>query len=209
MKNFDKILVACIMAILYFSWLFHGYFTTSDNYVYILIIFISPLLLWLFFRNFTTLSTNVKASLIGLGALIVTALITNHYAQKLEIQNRHFLEKSAAYKPIFKLAIESMRHAKAGTEIPEELALDILLEIRQSLLIWGGQDVIKAWMKYEEEVNLSRLNVDRLRLNLDRLMREIRKDLGHDELWEDFDLFITLVGPGDWKKITQDDENDK
>jgi len=193
------------MAILYFSWLFHGYFTTSDNYVYILIIFISPLLLWLFFRNFTTLSTNVKASLIGLGALIVTALITNYYAQKLEIQNRHFLEKSAAYKPIFELAIKSMRHAKAGTEIPEERALDMLLEIRQSLLIWGGQDVIKAWMKYEEGSNDPELS----RLNLDRLMREIRKDFGHDELWEDFDLFITLVGPGDWKKITQDDENDK
>ena len=190
------------MAILYFSWLFHGYFTTLDNYVYILIIFISPLLLLLFFRNFTTLSTNVKASLIGLGAVIVTAFVTNHYAQN---RYRHFLEKSAAYKPIFELAIESMHHAKAGTEIPAERALDILLEIRQSLLIWGGQDVIKAWVKYEEGSNDPELS----RSNFDRLMREIRKDLGHDDIWENFDLFITLVGPDDWKKITQDDENDK
>ena len=171
------------------------------------IITLIGLLIWLFYGYFVSSDANVKASLIGLGTVIVAAIITHTYSKKREIQARHFSEKSKAYEPIFNLIFDSIRMTKEGKEFTEDQMISKSLEIKKSLMIWGGQDVLQAWIKYEKEANNKHKTAIQ---NIDKVIRKIRKDIGHDDsLLKSGELLKLLVVSDDWDKLPQGDENDK
>jgi len=164
-----SVTVVCLL--LWFTWLFYGYFMASN--------------------------ASIKASLLGMGTAISAAIITHNYSQKREIRARHFLEKSKAYMHIFDLIFEVIRMTKESKELTEKQMIERSMEIKKSLMIWGDQNVLKAWMKFEEG---SSKNPNEIITYIDNVIREIRKDLGHnDNKLETGDLFKLVIKAEDRK----------
>lgn len=174
MTRWDKIIAGLLLIlVIWLTWLFYGYFSAAD--------------------------ANVKVSLIGLGTAIFVAIISHTYAQKREIKARQFLEKSKAYMHIFDLIFEIMKMTKEGRELTEQEMIQKSMNIKKALMVWGDQNVLRVWLRYEEEA-LSK--PEAVLFNIDAVLREIRKDLGHDDgALKAGELFKLIVAPADWDKI--------
>ena len=61
---------------------------------------------WLFIGYFQSSTDEIKASLIGVGSLIIITNFTQYKSKQREIAKRHFIEKSEAYGKIFGLVFD-------------------------------------------------------------------------------------------------------
>lgn len=179
-KVFGYILILVLLACFgWFAWVFYGYFVSSDD--------------------------NIKASLIGLFGIVCVALLTQYYAQKREIAARHFVEKTKAYSHVFDLVFKILTNTKEGKSIKETELFKDGMELKKALMVWGSQDVLKAWNKYEVDAAADNAP-DKILLNVDAIFRRIREDLGHnDSSMAEGELFKTLIIATEKEKFLKTD----
>ena len=170
---------------------------------------------WVFVSNLEQASPNVKASLIGGVFTVLGAFLINHLTRKRETDSRHFAERRKGSMNLVDMLFRLFQ-ASRGTEGdvkgieegieeefgPEEMR-DIIMDFKKSIMIWGGPDLIQAWNDYE--INSNKLQgAPGVILEMDKLLRAIRKDLGHsDGTLNDGDLVGLVLKIEDREKLLE------
>ena len=149
--------------------------------------------IWLFVGMFQEASPNVKVSILSLMGVVIVATVGHFLTKKREIDARHFSEKRNIYSKIISVIADGMSSSVfSDSPLPETELVQKLLECKKELVIWGSADVIQAWNQFEMD-GLKGEAKGTLRA-MERVLRAIRKDLGHDDgnlkLGELFGLFI-------------------
>ncbi len=137
-------------------------------------------LTWLFIDNFRVADAGIKASLIGLFGVISAALVTHYQTKKREINARHFSDKREAYMHMIDLLFELLLSTKKNEKLPEEKMIEKMTQFKKALIVWGGPQIIEAWNRFEIESN-DGPSSEKMIHDMEKILRAIRKDLGHDD----------------------------
>jgi len=137
-------------------------------------------LFWLFVQNIQEADANIKVGLIGLLGMLGATLMTHIQTKKREINSRHFLEKRDGYMHMIDLLFELIACKKNDDDITEERLTNKMMEFKKALLIWGGQEIIHTWNDYEMKA-ASGMSAKETIMQMETIIRAIRKDLGHDD----------------------------
>lgn len=147
---------------------------------------VALLLLPVIYFGYVLLRSNpqVQAAIIAFVAVIFTAIWTQFEIKKREIRATLFPEKREAYLKIIKLIVDMLKDQKTGqvsTDISSENTdlMTKVFDLKQALLVWGNSEIIRLWNKFESFSTDEPAN-NRVAL-MEEILREIRKDLGHDD----------------------------
>ena len=103
-------------------------------------------------------------------------------AKKREIEARHFAEKRDGYNSFINIMFDLFMATKLGKRPPSEKQLATkLVEYKKMLLIWADAHVIKMWDEVESSLENTDQDPKKVLRMWDRLLREMRKDLGKDD----------------------------
>ncbi len=168
----------------------------------IVILVLAGWLIYEFLLFFNNADKEIKAALIGLFGITLAAVFSHYFAQKREIASRQFSQKVKAYENIFDLIFELIKGVKDGRELSEKEMSYRGIKIKRDLLIWAGENVLKAWRDYECEAEKGEhANVFRY---MDRIFRALRRELGHrDTTLAEGDLVKWLVRASDHSLIDE------
>ena len=78
------------------------------------------------------------------------------------------------------LLFDSFAAARLKSEIPNEKMIVEMMKFKKFLIIWGGPQIIDAWNKYELMAQRGPKPEEMIK-ETEKLLREIRKDLGHND----------------------------
>ena len=149
-------------------------------FVALALIVLAGWLSWIFVVNFNHADPSVKASLIGLFGMFLVALIANYYTRKREIDARHFANKREGYMQLIDMIFDSILSIKNNENLTEEEMLHKMISFKKSLLIWGGPNIIEAWNNFESK-SVGNIDPKETLKEMEKVLRKIRKDLGHDD----------------------------
>ncbi len=135
---------------------------------------------WVFVVNFNVADPSVKAGLIGLLGMFLVALITNYQTRKREIDARHFVDKREGYMQFIDLLFDFIQSSRNNKNLTEKEMLPKIILFKKALLIWGGPNIIEAWNSFEIKSG-NELTPEEILKEMEKVLREIRKDLGHDD----------------------------
>ena len=164
---------------------------------------------WYFILAIQEADANVKAGVIGILGVLLAAILTNFFTRRREINARHFLEKREAYGKIIDIVFDLIASIKSGKNLPEKTLVNKLLAFKKGLMVWGGPEVIESWNEFEIESERAGNSNDpeMLITVMERMLRAIRKDLGHDDHQLKFGSLIGLLILGkDKKKLLKNDK---
>ncbi len=155
-------------------------------------------LAWSFLGYFQASTDEIKASIMGVGSVVLVAIISQHLSKKREIESRHFEQKTIAYSHIFDLMFKAIQLSKEDKELsPAQLASESL-NIKKSLMVWGSPAVLKAWDQFEVTASAGEVSDEKNPLEIlkrvENIFKAIRKDLGHNDTdLKTGDLFRLIV----------------
>ena len=135
---------------------------------------------WGFVVNINVADPNVKAGLIGLFGMFPAAFITNYQTKKREIDGRHFADKREGYIELIDLIFDLIKSTKSKKELAEKQMLQKIMTFKKALLVWGGANIIEAWNNFEMRANGEPVSEEIVQ-EMEKILRLIRKDLGHDD----------------------------
>ena len=176
---------------------FNSYIKNS-NYIKIITYFLafatilfSVWMTWVFVKSVGKADDSIKAGLIGMLGMLSVALVVHYQTKKREIDARHFANKRAGYMILIDLIFELLFSIKEGKSLSEKAMQKKMIKFKKSLLVWGGPEIIEAWNQYELTVaaNLPSVN---LILELENVLRAVRKDLGHNDSTLEFGSLSAL-----------------
>ena len=151
------------------------------SYIAVLVfIVVGAWLSWIFLTNINSADPSVKAGLIGLLGMFLVALITNYQTKKREIDARHFTERRKGYEQFVNLLFDFIESSKNNKNLTEKEMLPQIILFKKALLIWGGPNIIKAWNQFEIKSS-DKLPPEKALEEMEKILKEIRKDLGHDD----------------------------
>lgn len=152
-----------------------------------------------FFLLFLRTGPEIQAALLTVLASVAIAGWAHHSGKKREIAARHFSEKRQAYMKLVDTIFGAVMAGKPGQarRSQQKIASD-LLNFKKHLMVWAGADFIRCWNEFETD--LDKLTKEETKgsvsplLLWDRLLRELRKDLGQDDaILEDGELAALLL----------------
>ncbi len=150
--------------------------------VLVIIIVIISLLLWFIYANWTDFNPNTVATVFT-GLIIMYGY---YETKKREIAARHFIEKKNAYTEfinfICKLSSQSNQKNQKN-QISEKEMINQIEKFKRVLITWGSADTIDAYNNYTRTSGKTVSDEDKethVLFLMDDLLRNIRKDLGHD-----------------------------
>ena len=135
---------------------------------------------WLFIDNVHQADASIKAGLIGLFGMLSAALVTHYQTKKREINARHFADKREGYMHMIDLLFDLIMSVKKGEELSEEVMLKKIMPFKKALIVWGGPQIIEAWNQFEMKSD-NGLSPKEMIQEMEKILRAIRKDLGHDD----------------------------
>jgi hypothetical protein len=162
-------------------------------------------LIWLFVKNIGAADASIKAGLIGLFGMLTAALITHYQSKKREIDARHFADKRKGYLHMIDLLFDIIMATKTGRELSEEELIKEMMSFKKALIIWGSPDIIQTWNEYEISAS-DQIEPKEMIRHMERVLREIRKDLGHDDKSLKFGSLWGLMLIAEDKKIALGDD---
>lgn len=171
----------------------------------VLAIILITTLVWLiyeFILFFVEVDKDIKAALIGIFGITIAALFSHYFAQNREISSRQFSQKVKAYEGIFDLIFEMQKNVRDGSEMAQEEMLERAEKIKRDMMIWAGNDVLKAWSNFELEAGRGD-NANILK-SMERVFRSLRKELGHQDITlAEGDLVKWLIRPSDHSMVDE------
>ncbi len=168
----------------------------------IILILLIGWVLYEFILFFQETEKDIKAALIGVFGVTVAALCSHYFAQKREMASRQFSQKAKAYEGIFDLIFEIMKEVKAENKMTQEEMLRRMIAIKRDMMIWAGNDVLKAWANFESEASKGdNANVFK---SMEKVFRALRKELGHrDVTLAEGDLVKWIVQQSDHHMVDE------
>ncbi len=137
-------------------------------------------LLWVFVVNINAADPSVKAGLIGLLGVFSAALVTNYQTKKREISARHFGEKRESYLHIIDLIFDITKATKTNLSLPDDELVQKVMLFKKALIVWGNSDIIEAWNNFEI-ISEDDVTPEKMLQEMEKILKLIRKDLGHDD----------------------------
>ena len=112
---------------------------------------------------------------------IVSILISKHIEHKTTIRNEQRAKVIPFYEDFIDFVFRLTHAEKLGKEpIPEIELMEKMKQFTRDIIVWGSDDVIKAYFSFRKK---SILAIDNPELNImyevENLFLAIRKDLGH------------------------------
>lgn len=148
-------------------------FLFAAMFVMIVIITILIAFIYLLATSKREISLAVLAAILSVFSL----LYTQNTISKREIVSRHFIKKAEVYSDIVEALQDIMGADKGFTRYnPDDLTKRIF-HLQTKLLIWGGADVISAWVK----MSSPSIDGERALICGKQLLSAIRAELGHDD----------------------------
>ena len=128
---------------------------------------------------------NTRFAVLGISATALTAVYVNRQTKRREIEARFFEHKRDAYKSFIDLLFTMTGKGKKPADLQLERRM---LQFKKDLLLWASPQMIELWNKVESS------KPDEGILNLERILREIRKELGQDDSGsQPGDLVATII----------------
>lgn len=151
----------------------------------------------LFAASFYGASDNIKAAIIAFAGVAGVAIYKNSEIRKREINARHFAEKREAYMTIIDIFFELIEAQKKQKNLSSSQLQKKMTLFKKRMIVWGGCDVIQAWNELEMRVDADSSSRD-LVVRMEKILRAIREDLGHDDSLLEFGqlwgLILTVEG---------------
>ena len=159
-------------------------------------------IVWHFILVIQEADANVKASIFGVLGVLLPAILTNFFTRRREINARHFSEKRGAYGEIIDIIFDVISSTKSGKNLPDKALVNKMMVFKKKLMVWGGPEVIESWNEFEIESERAGDDPKKILTAIERVLRAMRKDLGHDDNRLKFgSLFGLLILAKDKKKF--------
>ena len=159
----------------------------NTNYIKIITYFVAVATLlfsvwmtWVFVKSVGKADDSIKAGLIGIFGMLSVTLVVHYQTKKREINARHFADKRDGYMHLIDLIFELLFSIKAGKSLSEKTMQVKMIKFKKSLLVWGGPEIIEAWNQYELKADENLPSVEYI-LEMENVLRAVRKDLGHND----------------------------
>ena len=153
---------------------------------------IAAWLVWVFVTNISAADASVKAGLIGLLGMFSVAIVSNYQTKNREIDARHFLHKREGYMKLIDLVFDLIQSQKANRNVPNNKLLRDIASFKKTLIIWGGPETVEAWNNYEI-LSSSSPDAKTMIKEMEKILRSIRKDLGHNDTQLKFGHLSALI----------------
>ena len=150
---------------------------------------------WYLVNNLQDADPGLRAGIIGALGAVVAAIVTHVNTKRREINERHFSEKREAYGKIIELIFDLIMKTKSGKQISGKEAhlVKKMSDIKQGLMVWGSPGAIREWNSFEIQSDSGTRDVSAVIAGMERILREVRKDLGHDDRDLEFGQLFGLV----------------
>lgn len=136
-------------------------------------------------RQFKLLSPEVSTGLVTAAATVLAATVAvavgKYYERKKDIEAHYREKKVEIYDQFLAALFEFMDSdgSQPGSNPKATKSLvNFLKEWQRKMILWGGQDVLAAYISWIGHLRKDTLNIQSMLL-MDKFFREIRKDLGH------------------------------
>ena len=117
-------------------------------------------------------------------------MLTHYWTKKREVQASHRLRQSEVYNEFMENTIvklfQEVRRGQLQQGVDEGLQ-NYMISFVGALIVWGSPSVINAYRQFQKSTDAA---PEMLFSSLENLLREIRKDLGHnDKDLKQYDLY--------------------
>lgn len=133
---------------------------------------------WIFTALFAinpTLAVGFIAAASTIIVSISSVLISKYKEQQITIRNQHREKKIPIYEELLTFLFKMMRAVKDQETPSDEELLDFMFSFTPKLIVWGADDVILAYLKFQKSAQ----NPTKLNFDIEEIWLAIRKDLGH------------------------------
>lgn len=132
------------------------------------------------------LDKGVKAAIVAASATILVSVITvvigNVYASRVQIQKENRDRKIPVYEDLFTFFFRFMNQEKSGEVVGEREFAQFSEQFNRQFMVWGSDDVVSAYVKWRMFITDEKKQQLEPQENLflfEDLVYAIRKDLGH------------------------------
>lgn len=163
-------------------------------------------LIWLLITRLMVADPGITAAVIAALVAVAGTLYTHIQIRKREVKAMHFTKKKTAYMLFIDVMFEMMLSVKNKTEFAQKDVERKMMAFRRELLVWGNHEVFQALEEYEQ-LAIDREDTDRPEHKdffsaVEKLLRAMRKDLGHeDSQLKPFELVSVFIVGKDKEKF--------
>lgn len=121
--------------------------------------------------------TTILAALIGILGIVITQALAGSWNRRLEKERAQLNRRTEVYESIVRITISTLvskGDPKALKEFTESMS-----KFGADLIVWGSEDVLKAWNDYRHRLMSGNLQGDQFFKLMADLLKAMRKDLGH------------------------------
>ncbi len=181
----------------------------------LLLLAIATGVFFLFIYFFVNASSDVKAGVIAFSAAVIATLFSHRQTKKREIDARHFEEKRTAYLKFVEIMFETFKDAKIDDdkkakrierkkEKSEQQLLSAMIDFTKGLVVGGDPEMVKAWIEFSSYADENSDEPGGMMLATEKLLRAIRKDLGHDDSLLPAGQLLMLILDTDGKRTIRE-----
>lgn len=139
-------------------------------------------LAWSGLDAFTRLNPTVASGVVTASVTIIVSvlsvLISKNLEQRRAIDQQVREKKLPGYEALIKLILDVIYAEKLGKKMKDEELIRRFVDVSQQLLVWGSDDVVKAWSAYRLKL-VNGVPTENSLPDFERLLVAIRKDTGH------------------------------
>lgn len=132
------------------------------------------------------------AAIAAASAVVISAMtlaLGRYFEKKRELEALHREKKI----PIYGEFLEGVLNVFYGGKNARKVDVTTLLQKWQTrIVLWGGADVVNAYLRWKHVLTTSEPNAESLRVT-DELVLAIRKELGHDDTGTTKDLIPRFI----------------
>lgn len=155
---------------------------------YVLVIIAIALGLWVAFefvreilRLYGRADPDVKLGVITAVGSALAFVINNAVQASRERRARLFESKRLAYDQFFQFLFALFGAQRKGEAVEDEENVENFQEFTRSVMTWGSAETVNALNKYQKDGLLAEGDHVKTFENMERLLRALRKDLGHSD----------------------------
>jgi hypothetical protein len=127
-----------------------------------------------------TSSSELKLAIVAALSSVAGLAYTQRSNTRLQITSQHFSKEAEVYEEVFQTIMSLFGVEKGLAEsIGREELVRKLFNLKTSMLVWAGFDVLSAW-KAIEDIADDADQKERF-VRFDALLVALRKELGHDD----------------------------
>lgn len=153
----------------------------------IIIVALITYALYYFIFTWIPNNTAIAVPLITASIGLIGIIYAQYQSKSRDIFEGHRSSKIETYRMFFNIVNLFMDASKNNTEIDitDKKIQKLMQELNENLILWASDEVLIAWKEFRTSSSSGQSAI----INIDKVYRAIRKDLGHkDRKLKDLDL---------------------